>query len=113
MHLGAEHDAAAAPMLLCSLDSGREGGERSPMLEALRNLAHRALETKRGDSFLLIRLEKRFLRRVHRMLGSPLAPRERTEQRDAAPSQASARREPAPVMVYAEGDRNIRERLKI
>jgi hypothetical protein len=79
------------------------------MLDDLRSLALRALETKRGDSFLLIRVQKRILRRVHRLLGSPLAPS--TDATPPAPPPPA--REPAPVMVYVEGDRNIRERLKI
>lgn len=83
------------------------------MLEMIRGLAYRALETKRGDSFLPIRINKRIIRRVHRMIGSPLAPRDLQERPEAQPASPAPAREPAPVMVYAEGDRNIRERLKI
>lgn len=87
------------------------------MIDVIRGLAYRALETKRGDGFLPIRINKRILRRVHRMIGSPLAPRDaeegRGEREAARPPEPAPAREPAPVMVYAEGDRNIRERMKI
>src|SRR5262245_43827750 len=77
----------------------------------LKSLLNRALETKRGDSFALIRMQKRIARRVHEMLGSPLAPK--PEKTEAEGATQAPQREPAPVMVYMEKDRNLRERTKI
>src|SRR5688572_3828217 len=83
------------------------------MLEDIRTLLHRALETKRGDQFALIRVPKRLVRGVNRALGSPLA-RPAVERQSSAPTVDTApTHEPAPVMVYMEKDRNIRERVKI
>ena len=76
----------------------------------IRSLLHRALETTRGDSFMLIRVQKRIARGVHEMLGSPLAPKKEAQETAEAPQP---QREPAPVMVYMEKDRNLRERTKI
>jgi hypothetical protein len=74
-----------------------------------RSLLHRALETKRGDSFALIRAPKQILRGVNDLLGGPLSPKVNT----APVEQPVVKREPAPVMVYREGDRNLRERMRI
>lgn len=79
------------------------------MLETARDLLHRVLYSDFGDSFLLIRLEKRILRSVNEMLGRPLAPR--AGDTPAAPPPVA--REPAPVMVYFERDRNVRELTRV
>ena len=75
----------------------------------IRSLLNRALETKRGDSIALIRIQKQIARGVHEMLGRPLAPK----VEEPPPPPATEKREPAPVMVYMEKDRNLRERTKI
>lgn len=76
----------------------------------IRSLLNRALETKRGDSIALIRIQKSIARGVHEMLGRPLAPKAEVNEQAPPPAQA---REPSPVMVYMEKDRNLRERAKI
>lgn len=79
----------------------------------LRSLLHRALETKRGDSFAAIRVPKAIFRGVNDLLGDPLSEHAAKPKEEATPAAPAVKRDPAPVMVYREGDRNIRERIKI
>lgn len=93
------------------------------MLDQLRSLLHRAITTPRGDSFAPIRVPKDIARGLNDMLGSPLCTLEEAERRRAAarrlvelraaPAPAVVAREPAPVMVYFEKDRNQRQIEKV
>ncbi len=89
------------------------------MLDQLRSLLHRAITTPRGDSVAAIRVPKDLARGLNEMLGAPLCTAEELERRRAAarrlaelrarPTEVLVVREPAPVMVYFEKDRNQRE----
>ena len=94
------------------------------LVDVLRDSLYRAITTPRGDGFAPIRIQKDLARRLNATLGSPLCSREEsTVRREAAlrlaklrrqgaaspGSKATAPREAAPVMVYFEKDRNVRE----
>src|ERR1700720_1483523 len=99
------------------------------MLDAVKDALYRVITTPRGDSLAPIRLPKDLARRLNATLGSPLAPiRELARRRDAlgrlaalrdakngngapAPTQSapSEKTDAAPVMVYFEKDRGVRE----
>jgi hypothetical protein len=93
------------------------------MLDRLRTLLHRAMTTEKGDSLAAIRFQKEVARGVNELLGEPLCSREELEKRRAArarlaelrkgPRTTQAKREPAPVMIYFEKDRNHRELQKV
>ena len=96
-----------------------------PMLvDSLRDSLYRAITTPRGDAFAPIRIQKDLARRLNMTLGSPLCSREESakrresalrldQMRRSGPgdskSKAAVVREAAPVMVYFEKDRNVRE----
>jgi hypothetical protein len=93
------------------------------LVDALRDSLYRAITTPRGDSLLPIRIQKDLARRLNMTLGSPLCSREEAAKRReaarrleqlrrggaSATPKAAAPREAAPVMVYFEKDRNVRE----
>jgi hypothetical protein len=93
------------------------------LVDALRDTLYRAITTPRGDSLLPIRVQKDLARRLNMTLGSPLCSREEAARRREAAqrleqlrrgesthaSRATKLREAAPVMVYFEKDRNVRE----
>ena len=94
------------------------------LVDALRDTLYRAITTPRGDSLLPIRVQKDLARRLNMTLGSPLCSREEAVKRrearqrlqqlrrgsdSAATAKATRPREAAPVMVYFEKDRNVRE----
>jgi glutaredoxin len=93
------------------------------MLDAARALAHRTITSPVGESLLVVRLPKEIARTVNELLGAPLASREELERRRAAsarlvelrkgPRVVETKREPAPVTVYFEKDRNARELQKV
>jgi glutaredoxin len=93
------------------------------MLEPLRTGLHKVITTPLGDGFLPLRLPKMLARRVNMFLGSPICSAEELAQRKAARRRLSElragsqtqtiRREPAPVMVYFEKDRNSRMLTRI
>jgi glutaredoxin len=88
------------------------------MLDVLRTTLHRVIQSPRGDSVAVLRLPKMLARGVNELLGSPLCSAEELATRRAAEAKlASLRgkaqggkiaREPAPVVVYFEKDRNQR-----
>jgi hypothetical protein len=99
-------------------------GELLPMLDGVRDALYRAITTLRGDSLLPVRIPKDLARRLNATLGRPLAPhdelisraRARTrlaELRTVAATPNSSRTEAAPVLVYFEKDRNVRELVRI
>jgi len=94
------------------------------MLDRVRDVLYRAIATPRGDTFAPVRLPKDLARRLNATLGSPLAPRDELVRRAAARARlaelrsAGAPREkatagPAPLLVYFEKDRNVRELARI
>jgi len=94
-------------------------GISGPMLDLLRTSLHKAITTSRGDSIAIVRVPKDALRRANIALGLPLCSREELAKRRAAReklrelrrSGATAPREKleAPVVVYFQKDRNVRE----
>jgi hypothetical protein len=94
------------------------------MLDALRDALYRAIVTPRGDSFAPVRIPKDLARRLNTTLGEPLASRQELARRSEARERlrelraagarvAAARSEPAPVLVYFEGGRNVRQLTRI
>jgi hypothetical protein len=93
------------------------------MLQAVRALAYRAITSPVGESLLVVRVPKEIARTVNELLGAPLASREELERREAAaarlvelrkgPRHVEKKREPAPVTLYFEKDRNVRELEKM
>ncbi len=94
------------------------------MLERVRQALFTAITTPRGDSLAAVRVPKAVARQLNSALGRPLAPpaelREREEaralveelrSRGAKPTAATAAA--APVFVYFEKDRNVRELTRI
>jgi hypothetical protein len=90
------------------------------MLSLVRSALHRAITSPRGDSLAPVRIPKDLARRLNVALGSPLAPTEEIAKREAARARLAElrakggpgeriRREAAPVLVYFEKDRNVRE----
>src|SRR5271169_5427629 len=93
------------------------------LVDRLRDSLYRAITTPRGDAFAPIRIQKDLARRLNMTLGSPLCSRdEAAKRRESArrlhdlrsgpgdtTSKTAAVREAAPVMVYFEKDRNVRE----
>ncbi len=88
------------------------------MLDPLRTGLHKIITTPAGDGFLPLRVPKVLARRVNMFFGSPLCSAEDLQKRRAAQKRlrelrASGttvvlKREPAPVTVYFEKDRNQR-----
>jgi glutaredoxin len=87
------------------------------MLDTLRTTLHRVITTPRGDDLGPVRLPKMFARRLNSFLGRPLCSAEEISARRAAKEKLAhlgtspavkAPREPAPVVVYYEKDRNQR-----
>jgi hypothetical protein len=106
------------------LDGLRPLGRTPGMLDAVRDALYRAITTPRGDSLLPLRLPKDLARRLNMTLGLPLAPRDELERRAraraslaelraAAPAAPRGSTEAAPVLVYFEKDRNVRELVRI
>jgi hypothetical protein len=92
------------------------------MLNILRTSLHRAITTPRGDEIGAVRLPKMLARRLNTFLGSPLCSEEDMALRAAAKEKLASlaggstvrlRREPAPVVVYFEKDRNQRMKDRI
>ena len=94
------------------------------MLDRVRDTLYRAMTMPAGDSLAAVRVPKDLARRLNAALGRPLAPLSELEKRDAARKRlaelragrvASAKRakEAAPIVVYYEKDRNVRELTRI
>ena len=92
------------------------------MFDIVRTSLHRVITTPVGDSFLPVRLPKDLARRVNVVLGQPICSAKELERRRTATQRleklradakagkvdAPVTREPAPVIVYFEKDRNVR-----
>jgi hypothetical protein len=94
------------------------------MLERVRDALYRAIATPRGDGFAPVRVPKDLARRLNATFGSPLAPRDELARRTAARDRLATLRAsgssdekrtlgPAPLLVYFEKDRNVRELVRI
>jgi hypothetical protein len=114
---------------LAALDPDRVTSDRFPMLDAIRTTLHRVLVTPRGDFLPPVRLTKDLARRLNVTLGQPICSGEELVKRRRATARlAELARSPrgphaetpvktppiaAPVKVYFEGDRNVRELTRI
>ncbi len=95
------------------------------MLDTLRTTLHRVLVTPIGDSVAPVRLTKDLARRLNVTLGQPICSaadldarrraRRRLEELNRAPRPSGVKetRIAAPVKVYFERDRNVRELTRI
>jgi hypothetical protein len=94
------------------------------MPSRIRDALYRAIASPRGDSIAALRLSKGLARQINQSLGQPLAPSDeliaRAEAREllkglrgggAKPAPTTAA--PAPVFVYFETGRNVRELARI
>jgi hypothetical protein len=90
------------------------------MLTLVRSALHRAIHSPVGDAVAPVRIPKDLARRLNVALGSPLAPRQELARREAARAKLAElrargsrgeklQRDAAPVLVYCEKDRNVRE----
>lgn len=88
------------------------------MLDTMRTVLHRAITTPAGDFLPPVRVQKDLARRLNTLLGSPLCSKDDLAKRRAAAlkltdlrksgAKDEKKREPAPVTVYFEKDRNAR-----
>ena len=94
------------------------------MLDRVRDALYRALSPPADDSFAPLRVPKDLARRLNATLGRPLAPldelvkraqaRERlAELRAGGRADATTAVETAPILVYFERDRNVRELTRV
>jgi glutaredoxin len=91
------------------------------MFDALRARLHQAITSPKGES---ASASRQVAQSLNDLLGQPLCSQEELERRRAGARKleelrsrprpsAAAKREPAPVMVYFEKDRNARELIRI
>jgi hypothetical protein len=88
------------------------------MLDPIRTGLHALITTPVGDGFAPVRVPKFFARRMNMFFGHPLcsaeelgrrrAARKRLDELRASSVMQAIAREPAPVIVYFEKDRNAR-----
>jgi hypothetical protein len=94
------------------------------MLSRLRATLYQAITTSRGDALAAVRVPKEVARYINVTLGQPLAPRDELEKRAQARARLAELRatgaavaripaETAPVLVYFEKNRNVRELVRI
>lgn len=100
------------------------------LFDRVRAQAHRTLTTSFGDALPPVRVSKDLLRRANAVLGAPLCSAEELDERRAAAqrlhdlrqarasgapmtSGAPLQRIQAPVTIYFEKDRNVRELKRI
>jgi hypothetical protein len=93
------------------------------MLDTLRTTIYRAITTDALDGFAPIRIQKDLARRLNVALGMPLCSKDDlSRRREAKQKLAELRRsgqatriarKAAPVLVYYEKDRNVRELQRI
>jgi hypothetical protein len=97
------------------------------MLTRLRDALYRTITTRRGDSIAPIRIPKELARRLNQTLGQPLATRDELAKRRRARARLAELRAhsegpsgvapgggmAAPILVYFEKDRNVRELQRI
>jgi hypothetical protein len=98
------------------------------VLDVVRTQAHRSITSPTGDGLLPVRVSKDLLRRANSLLGKPLCSAEELEKRRAAATRlenlradrargnlasAARPRVQAPVTIYFQKDRNVRELRRI
>src|SRR2546423_7738173 len=93
------------------------------MLDIVRTTLHRAITTRRGDSLAVVRVPKDVARRLNFAFGLPICSAEELEKRKRAQAKLDELRRSgktaerqaieAPVVVYFEKDRNVRELARI
>jgi hypothetical protein len=93
------------------------------MLDTLRTTLHRAITTTTLDRFTPIRLQKDLARRLNVALGMPLCSKEellarreakqKLERLKQSKQKTRLARKAAPILVYYEKDRNVRELARI
>jgi hypothetical protein len=93
------------------------------MLDLLRTTLHTAITSPLLDSFAPVRVPKDLARRLNVTLGQPLCSKDDLARRRAAKAKLETlktaggttriARDPAPVLVYFEKDRNARELTRI
>jgi hypothetical protein len=93
------------------------------MLDFLRTRLHTAITSPALDGFAPVRVPKDLARRLNATFGQPICSKEELENRRAAREKLAVlrdaggttkiAREPAPVLVYFEKDRNARELARI
>jgi hypothetical protein len=94
------------------------------MLDRVRDALYRAMAPPADDTFAPLRVPKDLARRLNATLGRPLAPLDELTKRALARKRladlragratgAPSRVETAPVLVYFEKDRNVRELTRI
>jgi hypothetical protein len=94
------------------------------MLDRVRDALYRAMTMPEGDSLAAVRIPKDLARRLNATLGRPLAPLAELEKREGArkrlvelragkTASAARAKEAAPIVVYHEKDRNVRELTRI
>jgi hypothetical protein len=94
------------------------------MMDRVRDALYRAIATPRGDSVAALRVTKDLARRLNVALGEPLASTGELEEREKARARlrdlragvkapAKARADAAPVFIYFETGRNVRELARI
>ena len=101
----------------------RGTAQKRGMLDGVRHLLHRALTTSTGNGLVAVRVTKDIARGLNNLAGEPLCSAEELERRRAAearlvelrknPVKVPTRREPAPVVVYFEKDRNQRNLKRV
>jgi hypothetical protein len=90
------------------------------MPSRIRDALYRAIASPRGDSIAPLRITKDLARQLNDMIGTPLATREELEARAVARARllelrsgtakgAGEPTDPAPVFLYFETGRNVRE----
>jgi glutaredoxin len=96
------------------------------MLDLVRTSLHRVITTPKGDALLPVRLPKDLARRLNRLVGEPICSNDELKRRRdararleelrsgrATSTEPAPKRTQAPVMVYFEGDRNVRMLTRI
>jgi hypothetical protein len=94
------------------------------MLDRVRDALYRAMTALAGDSLAPVRIPKELVRRLNATLGYPIAPldelakraraRARLAELRAVRAEAAPRPQAtAPILVYFEKDRNVRELTRI
>jgi glutaredoxin len=94
------------------------------MLDRVREALFAAITTPRGDSLAAVRVPKDLARRLNATLGQPLATRDELAKRSKARARLAelraagakagpVKREDAPVVIYFEKDRNVRELVRV
>lgn len=93
------------------------------LVDTIRAKLHEAITSTRGDTFAPVRVPKDLARRMNLALGSPICSEDEiAKRRDASIRLAGLRgaratapraREAAPVMIYFEQGRNVRELARV